>query len=160
VNVTGDAQGVNVVAASSLHWKVEPGWFELKTNVATFVLRVGWGGALVPGPELIVVCGAARSSVKVFVAGDWSVPPTPTARTEKTYVPSVVNVYVLGLLQAVKPAVCPGPVSSHWNVEFALSAWKLNVGVASLKKHGSGQAAPLGPESMSVSGASVSTVNE
>jgi hypothetical protein len=136
---------------SSWHSNVASGSLDVKLKVAVFVFTVPVGPPAAPAG--MAVCGATRSRVKELVAGVWSVPPAPEARTAKVYMPSLLSVYVFGEVHVVKPADWPGPVSSHWNEVEALSERKLNVGVLSV-------VGPAGPESISVSGATVSTVND
>ena len=59
-------------------------------------------GCTVPdGPEVIVVSGAAVSTVKVRVAGVWSVlPAVSVARTLKVWAPSARLVRLRGEVQA------------------------------------------------------------
>ena len=115
----GDVQltYVPVVAPgpSSLHSNVEPGFVEVNVNDgdATFVGPVG--------PDVIVVSGAAVSTVNDRVAGVAStLPAASVARTENVYAPSASGPTTRGDVQlAYVPVVAPGPSSLHSNVEPA-----------------------------------------
>ena len=134
-------------AESKRHWKVEFASLELKPKVGVESLV----GAL--APEVIVVSGAAVSTVNERVAGVAStLPAWSVARTEKVWAPwaSAGGVWAApGPLQAAK-----APESMlHWKVEFASLEEKPKVGVESL-------VGPLAPEEIVVSGAWESTVIE
>jgi hypothetical protein len=93
-------------ALSSLHWKLAPA-SDVNVKVATLTLEEP------PfGPAVMVVCGGDVSTVNDFCATA-PVPPVPIARTEKVKSPCPSWLYGLGDVQAEKPAVRPGPVSSH-----------------------------------------------
>src|SRR3712207_1490663 len=82
--VKGDEHGANG-SPSTEHSKVELGSSELN-------VKVGVESLVRPpsaGPELIVVSGLSRSTVKVRLAGVWSVlPKVSVARTSKVCWPS------------------------------------------------------------------------
>ena len=84
---------------SNRHWNVPPVSVETKANVA-------WVPATVPlGPEVIVVSGAAVSTVHAREAGVGSVlPARSTARTSKVWLPSPSPDTVAGDVQAAKAA--------------------------------------------------------
>src|SRR5918996_2295943 len=128
-------------APSREHSKVEPDSLELKWNEA-LVLVVVAGGACE-----IVVCGAAVSTVIARLAGLPSVlPAASVARTSNVCAPSDNAPVVCGDVQAAKAALS----TRHW--KFAPGSLENpNVGVESLVN-------PVGPESIVVCGAAVSTV--
>ena len=95
-----------------------------------------------------VVSGAVVSTVQVRLAGVGSVLPAGSvARTVNVWEPSANPVYVLGEVQAVSDP----PSSVQPNVEPVWLALKANVAVSEV-------AVPVGPASMVVSGAVLSTV--
>ena len=99
-----------------------------------------------PGCDVIVVCGAAVSTVNDRVAGEASVLPAASrARTLTEWPPSASAAVVHGLMHAAQV-----PASTrHVNAEPASVEVKPNAGVASL-------VGPPGPEPIVVSGAVVS----
>src|ERR671915_2562138 len=128
-------------APSREHSKAEPVSLELKWNEA-LVLVVVAGGACE-----IVVCGAAVSTVKARLAGLVSVlPAASVARTSNVCAPSDNAPVVCGEVQAAKAAAS----TRHWKLAPA-SLENPNIGVESPVK-------PVGPESIVVCGAAVSTV--
>ena len=149
----GDVQltYVPVVAPgpSSLHSNVEPGLAEVNVNdgEATFVVPVG--------PPVIVVSGAAVSTVNVRVAGDASTLPARVGRADRERVRAVgQRTEARGEVQlAYVPVVAPGPSSLHSNVAPASFEENVNDGDATL-------VVPVGPVLIVVSGAAVSTVND
>jgi hypothetical protein len=71
-------------APSRLHWKLEPASLELKLKLGPVTLD-GFVGA-----DVIVVSGAVRSTVHVWLAGVPSVfPAGSVARTWKVWLPAV-----------------------------------------------------------------------
>jgi hypothetical protein len=143
----GEPQAAKV-PLSSEHSKLEPASFEEKLKLA-LVLDVS--GA---GPEVIVVSGAVvsdgpgGSTVHAKIAGSESTfPAWSVARTRKVCAPSARSEYVRGLEQESH-----GPVSS----------WHSKVEPASLENSNSAERSLLGsvgPESIVVCGATVSTVH-
>src|SRR5918998_2191183 len=128
-------------APSSEHSKAEPDSLELKWNEA-LVLVVAAGGAVV-----MVVCGAAVSTVIIRLAGLVSVlPAASVARTSNVCAPSENAPVVCGEVHAAKAAAS----TRHWKLAPA-SLENPNVGVES-------PVSPVGPESIVVCGAAVSTV--
>ena len=104
------------------------------------------------GPESTIVWGGVVSIVIERLAGVGSVFwAVSIARTSKVCGPSGrdAGVWLVGLEQAPNAA----PSSRHWKLEPASSELNPNVGVGSLM-------GPEGPESIAVTGATVSTVNE
>ena len=133
---------------SSLHSNVEPAFVDVNANDGDALL-------VAPvGPRVIVVSGAAVSTVNVRVAGVAStLPAASVARTENVYVPSASGPSVRGEVQlAYVPVAAPGPSSLHSNVEPASVEVNVNDGDAPL-------VVPVGPPVIVVSGAAVSTVN-
>src|SRR5918996_1377403 len=121
--------------------KVEPPSLELNWNEA-LVLVVVAGGACE-----IVVCGAAVSTVIARLAGLVSVlPAASVARTSNVCAPSASAAVVCGDVQAANTAAS----TRHWKLAPA-SLENPNVGVESF-------VSPVGPESIVVCGAAVSTV--
>jgi hypothetical protein len=115
--VCGEVQAAKG-AASTRHWKLEPG-----------SLEIAYVGVLsVVGPESIVVCGAVVSTVIARLAGLPSTYPAASlARTSKVCAPSARTAVVCGDVQAVK-----APVSTrHWKLAPG-SLEKPYVGVESL----------------------------
>jgi hypothetical protein len=126
------------LAESIRHWKNEP-----PENV-----KVGLGSLVRPeGPESMCgVAGTVVSTVKGRRAGVGSLfPAASVAVTSKLWKPSARGALVHGELQEAKLAAS----IRHWKVEGSL-AEKVNVGVGSFVHTD-------GPESIVVSGGSVST---
>ncbi len=136
----------------------EPGPSRRHSNVepASEDENVNCGDAfvIVPvGPESIVVFGAVASTVNVRVAGDAStLPAASVARTLNVYAPSASEPRMRGDVHDCHvPAVAP--VSRrHSNVEPVSLEENVNVGEFVV-------IVPVGPVSMVVFGAAVSTVN-
>src|SRR6266511_4297811 len=108
---------------STRHWKLELGSLELKLK-----LGVAFPDGL-EGLASIVVSGAVRSTVQVWLAGVWSaLPAWSVARTSKVWLPSVrAGERVCGLVQDVQL-----PLSMrHWKLELGSLELKLKLGVAS-----------------------------
>jgi hypothetical protein len=151
VYACGDAHTAYVPApagVSSLHSNVAPGSEE---NVNDWLVA-----DVVPvGPPVIAVSGAVASTVNEREAGDASGVPNPSvARTENVYEPSASGPYARGDVHATHvPVADPGPSSLHSNVDPVSEPEKPNDGDAL-------PVVPVGPESLVVSGAAVSTVNE
>ncbi len=127
---------------SSLHSNVEPASLDENANEAA-------ADAVGPlGPEPIVVSGATVSTVQVRAASVASMlPAASVARTRKVWSPCARPVSARGEVQ-----VCQAPESSlHSNVAPVSSEAKPKL--AEVEAVG-----PLGPESIVVSGATVSTV--
>ena len=141
----GEVQSVKG-SVSIRHWilAVSPGLAELNRKVASSV-------AMVPeGPESMTVSGAVVSTVKDLVAGVGSwFPAASSALKVAVWGPSERPVKDFGEVQSVK-----GSVSiRHWILAVSPGLAELNRKVAS-----SVAMVPEGPESMTVSGAVVSTV--
>src|ERR687895_580307 len=136
--VCGEVQAAKA-AASTRHWKLAPASLE-KPNV-------GVESPVRPvGPESIVVCGAAVSTVKARLAAAPVLPAASVARTSNVCAPSDNAPVVCGDVQAAKAAAS----TRHWKLAPA-SLENPNVGVESPVK-------PVGPESIVVCGATLSTV--
>ena len=147
VKVFGEVQSVKG-SVSIRHWilAVSPGLAELNRKVASSV-------AMVPeGPESMTVSGAVVSTVKDLVAGVGSwFPAASSALKVAVWGPSERPVKDFGEVQSVK-----GSVSiRHWILAVSPGLAELNRKVAS-----SVAMVPEGPESMTVSGAVVSTVKD
>ena len=96
--VNGDEHEVKE-AVSTEHWNVEPVSVDAKANVGVESLV----GPL--GPEVNDVSGASVSTVKLRVAGLWSVfPAASVARTSKVWAPSARTAVVTGETQPAKAA--------------------------------------------------------
>ena len=94
----GEEQAANA-PPSSLHWKVEPVSLDVKLKLGVVELE-GFEGLAV-----MVVFGAVRSIVHVYVAGvESTFPAGSTARTRNVWLPSVSAVYVFGVKQLVYAA--------------------------------------------------------
>ena len=106
------------------------------------------------GPLVIVVSGAAVSTVNARVAGDASVlPAASVARTRERVRPVRERPEAFGELQVVNvPVAAPGPSSLHSNVESISVDVNENDCAATF-------VVPIGPAVIVVSGAAVSTVN-
>src|SRR6266852_314711 len=139
--VSGDEQPVQL-PPSTRHSKVEPLSEELKVKTGV-VLPEGLAGL-----ESMVVFGAVRSTVQVWLAGEASVlPAASVARTSNVWLPSAsAGEIVYGLLQADQLP----PSTRHWKVEPDSEELKASVGVLSLEGLD-------GLESMVVSGGGLST---
>jgi hypothetical protein len=140
-SVSGDVQLVHA-PPSTRHSNVEPPWSaeNAKSGVASGV------GPL--GPLSIVVCGAVVSRVKEREAGVGSVfPAASVARTSKVCGPSARAFSVRGDVQLAQAP----PSTRHSNVAPGSSAEKVKAGAPALVR-------PLGPLSIVVCGAAVSTV--
>jgi hypothetical protein len=137
--VCGDEQSASA-AASTRHWKLAPASLENDSvGVESFVSP--------SGPEPIVVTGPTVSTVKARLAGAPVLPAASAARTSKVCAPSASVAVVWGDEQSASAAAS----TRHWKlVPSALE--NENVGVESLVSE-------LGPASIEVTGASVSTVN-
>jgi hypothetical protein len=133
--VNGDEQEVKE-AVSTEHWNVEPVSVEAKTNVGVESLV----GPL--GPEVNDVSGASVSTVKLRVAGLWSVfPAASVARTSKVWAPSASTAVVTGETQPAKAA----PSTEHSKVEPDSLDENAKVGVES-------GVSPVGPDPIVVCG--------
>ncbi|XSF08636.1 hypothetical protein VZP55_30365 [Myxococcus faecalis] len=140
LNVAGEVHAANV-PPSRLHSKSAGVSVEVKANVALFEF-------VVPvGPEVMLVSGATVSTVQVRLAGVASkLPAASTARTCKVWLPCDKPGKVTGSVHAAKGA----PSSEHWYVTASSLELKSNVALALFVR-------PLGPLTMVVSGATVST---
>ena len=144
----GDVQSAKLPVAvpgpSSWHSNVAPASVAEKVNA-------GEESPVAPlGPVLIVVSGAVASTVKVRVTGVWSVlPAASVARTEKVCSPSASVASVRGVVHGSN---APASIR-HSNVEPGSLAKNVNCGVV-------WRVVPLGPSSIAVFGAAVSTVND
>ena len=132
----------------TLHWNVvglSSGAEKVKVGVASEVGPTG--------PESTVVAGATVSTVKLRIAGVSSAfDAASTAFTSNVWEPSGNE--PAGVCESPGPEHGPKPASSilHRNVvELASVAEKVKVGLLSAVR-------PVGPESIAVSGAIVSTV--
>src|SRR5918992_1266514 len=127
------------VISSSEHSNLTSGMFAPKTNVAVV------SSVTSCGPESMNVSGS-RSTVHPWTAGDWSGMPTGwTARTANVCSPSATLLSVVGDSQASNGAES----SEHSKVALNWSAEKVKSAVASV-------VGSSGPESIVVSGSSVS----
>ena len=128
---------------SSEHWKVEPDSLAVNVHVALVLVTVPLG------PELMVVWGAVRSIVQLWLAGVASVLlAASVARTRNWCVPTARPAYERGDVHAVKVA----PSSEHWNVEPDSLAEKANVALVEF-------VLALGPDVIVVSGGVVSAAS-
>src|SRR6266545_104409 len=126
---------------SRRHSNVEPGSEELKLKLGVASLSSA-GGA-----ESIVVFGAVRSAIQVWVAGVPSVLPAASVpRMSRVWLPSASAAVVCGLVQELQLP----PSRRHSKLEPGSEALKAKVGVVSLD-------GSAGPESSVVSGAVLST---
>ena len=147
----GDVHGPNVPTAapgpSRRHSNVEPASELVNVNVAVLTLI----GPV--GPPVIVVSGAAVSTVNARVAGVASALPRRRSRAPRTCRRRrPASRTARGEVQAAYvPVVAPGPSSLHSNVEPASVEVNANDGEAPF-------VAPVGPAVIAVSGADVSTV--
>src|SRR3954454_10855996 len=140
--VKGEAQALKA-APSTEHSNVELASSEENSKVGVAVAIVEPSA----GPESIVVWGFVTSTVKLWLAGVASVFPAPSvARTSNVCDPSLRTLVVNGLEQLWKGSES----TRHSKLEPLSVEWKAKVGVASF-------VGPKGPESMIVSGATVST---
>src|SRR5918992_5132135 len=136
--VCGEVQAAKA-AASTRHSKPAPASLgNPNVGVESLVRPVG--------PESIVVCGAAVSTVNARLAAAPVLPAASVARTSNVCAPSDNAPVVCGEVQAAKAAAS----TRHWKLAPA-SLEKPNVGVESPVR-------PVGPESIVVCGAAVSTV--
>ncbi|HEX9379918.1 MAG TPA: hypothetical protein VF891_00340 [Gaiellaceae bacterium] len=106
---------------STRHWKLELGSLELKLK-----LGVAFPDGL-EGLASIVVSGAVRSTVQVWLAGVWSaLPAWSVARTSKVWLPSVrAGEMVWGLVQEAQL-----PLSMRHSKPAPGSLEKLKLGIA------------------------------
>ncbi|MFL5982826.1 MAG: hypothetical protein ACJ74R_14065, partial [Gaiellaceae bacterium] len=122
---------------SMRHSKLEPGSLELKVKVGVASLSKA-GGA-----ESMVVLGAVRSIVQVWLAGVASVLPAGSvARTSKLWLPAASAAVVWGLVHGFQPP----PSIWQSKLEPGSPALKAKLGVVSLD-------GLAGPESSVVCGA-------
>ncbi len=146
VYACGDVHGANA-ALSRRHSNVEPGLVEVNANDGDALL-------VAPvGPLVIAVSGNEVSTVNVREAGVAStLPAASVARTRNVYVPSTSGPSVRGEVQLTYvPVAEPGPSRRHSKLEPVSLEENANCGEAEL-------IVPVGPESIVVSGATVSTV--
>src|ERR671914_763962 len=136
--VCGEVQAAKA-AASTRTWRLPPASLENP--------NVGVESPVRPvGPESIVACGAAVSTVNARLAAPPVLPAASVARTSNVYAPSDNAPVVCGELQAANAAAS----TRHWKLTPA-SLENPNVGVESL-------VSPVSPDAIVACGATLSTV--